>query len=196
MYFLLLFLAAFFIISLISWNWPVKLYHTWLMQKIAREFGCEPVRHGLDARISAELETIYQGKQLRIRFVERSLDSLKSAGAGLEIRLGCRSQVILECYRPWHHKREWADFKQFRSGDRRIDSQWFMLTPEPDRVAPLWQHLNLEILLGDSSLDQLLLNQKEIIIRLRRFVSGTAVRELVDRVIRAFPDDVEPTIEV
>jgi hypothetical protein len=197
MYLLFLLVAAFLIVSILGSNWPLKLFHSWTIQKIAREFGTEPVYHGLLSPVVSEIKTIYKGSELRIRFVERPLDSLSRTDSGLEIRIAGSSRFILECYRPWHRKREWGNFKQFRSNEGRIDSEWFLLTPEPERVAALWDDLNMGILLDNKALDQILFNRKELIVRVRRSFSGPIIRELVDHLMQVFHADTnDKTIDV
>lgn len=188
MYFLLLFLTAFLLISIFSTNWPVKLYHDLFLRKIARELGTEPVRHGLLlSGVYSEILTVYQGKEIKIRFLESSIDSIK-ANSGLEIRIKADIGLIMEFYRTKLNRKPWGDFHQFNSGDQIIDSEWLILTTDLDRSKELWERTQLaELLRTIPQLDQILINHQEIIIQLRKYQSIKTILNIINRVIPCFP---------
>ncbi len=187
MYFLLLFVTAFLFISIFSANWPVKLYHDMLLRKLARELKTEPKRHGLLlSNVYSEIVTVYQGKDLKIRFIENSIDSIK-ANSGLEIRINEAVGVVMEFYRVKQNKRVWGDYRQFKSGDKSIDSEWLILTTEPEHSKELWDRTQLSGLLKTPQLDQILINQQEIIIQLKNYHSIKLVLNILDRIVSCFP---------
>ncbi len=190
MYLLLLLITALFILSILGGNWPFKLYHAHLIQKVAREFGVASVDRGFwFSQTSREIVADYRQIPIQIRFLERPLDSLKPINSGLEVRARFPFRVVLEINHLRLKKREWGEFKQFLSGDRQLDSQWFMLTPEPEHAAELWGRLRLEPVLRFPFLEQVLINHNEIIVRVRRFGSAARVKELADLLVESLPDD-------
>lgn len=188
MYFLLLFITAFLLISIFSANWPVKLYHHLFLRRIARELGTEPIRHGLLlSGVYSEIITVYQGKEIKIRFLENSIDSIK-ASSGLEIRIKEDIGLVMEFYRTKLNKKPWGDFRQFKSGDQKIDSEWLILTTDAERSKELWERTQLaELLRGVHQLDQILINHQEMIVRLKNYQSIKSILNIIDRVIRCFP---------
>jgi hypothetical protein len=190
MHLLLLLITALLILSILGGNWPFKLYHAHLIQKVAREFGVASVDHGFwFSQTSPEIVTDYRQIPIQIRFLERSIDSLKPINSGLEIRARFPFRVVLEINQLRMKKREWGEFRQFHSGDQQLDSQWFMLTPEPERAAELWGRLRLEPLLRFPFLEQVLISHDEIIVRVRRFGSAARVKELADLLVASLPYD-------
>lgn len=188
MYFLLLLITALLLISIFSSNWPVKLYHDLFLRKIARELGTEPVRHGLLlSGVYSEIVTVCQGKEIRIRFLENSIDSIK-ANSGLEIRIKEDIGLVMEFYRIKLNKKPWGDFRQFKSGDQVIDSEWLILTTDLDRSKEFWERTQLtELLRTIPQLDQILINHREMIIQLKNYQSVKAILNIIDRVISCFP---------
>lgn len=187
MYFLLLFVTAFLLISIFSTNWPIKFYHDTLLKKLARELHTEPQKHGMMfSNVYSEVIANYQGKDIRIRFIENSIDSIK-ANSGLEIRIREASGVVMEFYRINRNKKAWGDFQQFISGDNRIDSEWTILTTDPDRAKELWDRSQLiEILKTTPQLEQILINQQEIIVQLKSCHSSELVLNILHRVVSCF----------
>lgn len=176
MYYLALFAAAFLLISIFSTNWPIKFYHHLLLKRLARELDTEPRKHGLlFSNVYSEIITIFNGKEFRIRFIENSIDSIKNC-SGLEIRMSENTGVVMEFYRSKHKKRAWGDYRQYRTGDSRIDSEWFILTTDLERAGQLWGRTQLRDLLKDfSQLEQILINRQEIIAQLKKYHSGKSV---------------------
>jgi hypothetical protein len=187
MYILGLFLVAFLILSVISTNWPAKTYHYAFLKKLAENLGAEPEKHGLTfSNVYSEINTVYQGREMRIRFVEGSADSLKSS-SGLEIRLKVPSMVVMEFYPVRLNKREWGHFKRFLTGESPVDSQWFILTDDLESAGGFWRgHSIQNILLSQPNLDQILVNREEIIVRLRRSQPAPSVKELIDNLLEVF----------
>ncbi len=173
MYFVVLFGAAFLLISIFSTNWPVKLYHHLLLKKLARELNTQPQRRGLlFSNVYSEIISVFQGKEFRIRFIENSIGSLKT-NSGLEIRVSENTGVVMEFYRVNQKKRVWGDYRQFRTGDCRVDSEWFILTTDPDQAGKLWGRTQLGALLKDfPHLEQVLINRQEIIVQLKNYRSS------------------------
>ncbi|MGE5604631.1 MAG: hypothetical protein ACM3YE_02950 [Bacteroidota bacterium] len=182
MYFVILFVTAFFLISIFSTNWPIKLYHYLLLKNLARELNTEPQRHGLLlSNVYSEIISIFQGKEFRIRFTENSIDSIRS-NSGLEIRMSENTGVVMEFYRANRKKRVWGDFRQYRTGDCRIDSEWFILTTDLEKAGQLWSRTQLRDLIKDfPQLEQILINKQEIIIQLKNYHSGKAVLNVLQR---------------
>jgi hypothetical protein len=189
MYLLGLLLIAFLVLSVIGTNWPTKTYHYALLKKLAEVLGAEPEKHGLVfSGVYSEINTIYQDREMRIRFVEGSADSLKSS-SGLEIRLRLKNQsmVIMEFYPERMNKREWGHFKRFLTGESRIDSQWFILTDDLESAGGFWKEHRIEkVLLSSPNLEQILVNKEEVIVRLRRNQPAPEVKDLIDRLIEVF----------
>ncbi len=187
MYFLLLFVTAFLLISIFSTNWPTKLYHHQLLKKIARELQTKPIIQGmLFSNVYSEIITVYQGKDIRIRFIENSIDSIK-ANSGLEIRIREYAGVVMEFYRIKRNKKAWGDFQQFLSGDNRIDSEWSILTTSPDRAKELWNRSQLnELLKTTPQLEQILINQQEIIIQLKKYHSSNLILNVLNQAVSCF----------
>lgn len=188
MYFLVLFLTAFLLISIFSANWPVKLYHDLFLRKIARELGTEPVRHGLLlSGVYSEILTVYQGKEIKIRFLESSIDSIK-ANSGLEIRIKEDTGLVMEFYRTKLNRKPWGDFRKFKSGDQIIDSEWLILTTDLDRSKELWERTQLaELLRTIPQLEQILIDHREMIIQLKNYHSVKTVLNVIERVIPSLP---------
>lgn len=188
MYFLFLFVTAFLLISIFSTNWPTKLYHHTLLKKIAQELQTEPQKRGmLFSNVYSEIITAYHGKDIRIRFIENSIDSIK-ANSGLEIRIREATGVVMEFYRVNRSQRAWGDFQQFISGDNLIDSEWFILTTDLNQAQKLWERTQLiELLKTTTQLDQILINQQEIIIQLKRYYSSKSVLQILHRITSCFP---------
>lgn len=187
MYYLFLLITALLLLSIFSTNWPVKLYHYLFLRKLARKLGTEPVRYGLLlSGVYSEIGTVYQGKEIKIRFIENSIDSIR-ANAGLEIRVKEDTGIVMEFYRVKLKKKAWGDFHQFKSGDQLIDSKWFILTTDPDRSKELWERAQLaELLKSTPQLDQLLINQQEIIIQLKNYHYTKLALKILDRIIACF----------
>lgn len=188
MYFLLLFLIAFLLFSLITTNWPVKIYHHNFLKKLGVVLQSEPHKNGLTlAGVYSEIVTVYRGRELKIRFVEGAAGALR-ANPGLEIRLKAISPAILGIY-PWkHNQQEWGDFKRFQTGEPLLDSQWFILTDNLQATAEVWRTGKFAALLtGNHYLEQMQVNHDEIIVCLRRFHSPEKVVSFLDRLCEAIP---------
>lgn len=182
MYFVALFATAFLLISIFSTNWPVKLYHHQLLKKLARELNTKPQKHGLlSSNVYSEIICSYRGKNFRIRFIENSIDSIKT-NSGLEIRMGEDTGLVMEFYRARRKKRVWGDYQQFKTGDSRIDAEWFILTTDLDKANELWDRTQLSVLLKDlPQLEQILINRQEIIVQLKHYHSGKTTLNLLER---------------
>lgn len=182
MYFVALFATAFLLISIFSTNWPIKLYHHLLLTKLARELNTQPQRHGLFfSNVYSEIISIFQGKEFRIRFIENSLGSIRS-NSGLEIRMSENTGVVMEFYRANRKKRVWGDYRQFQTGDTRIDSEWFILTTDLEKAEQLWSRTQLRDLVKNyPQLEQILINQQEIIIQLKNYHSSKSVLNVLQR---------------
>jgi len=182
MYYVVLFGAAFLLISIFSTNWPIKLYHHLLLKKLARKLKTEPKRHGmLFSNVYSEISCVYQGKEFRIRFIENSIDSIKT-NSGMEIRMSQNTGVVMEFYRTEHKKQVWGDFQQYRTGDPLIDSEWSILTTDLEKADQLWGRTHLNDLLKDScQLEQLLINRQEIIVQLKYYRSSKTALNILGR---------------
>jgi hypothetical protein len=186
MYILFLLFAAFLLISIFGTNWPVKFYHHFLLRNLAEVLEAVPELNGLlFSNVYSQINTIYRGKELKIRFVEASIDSLK-ANSGLELRMHVPSQVIMEFYSFKRNKREWGDFKRFLTGDPQIDSHWFILTKDQTTAKLFWDSFNLKDFILTPCLDQMLLNQNELIVQLKNYRSAEKVKEFIDRLVQVF----------
>ncbi len=184
MYFLFLILIALFLISILSTNWPVKVYHHFLLTKIAQIFNAVPERKGLIfSNVYSQINLIYHERQIRIRFMEASVDSLR-ANSGLEIRTKIATQVVMEFYRFDRSKREWGDFKRFTTNDLQLDSEWFILTNDLTSSREFWDSFKLRQLLSEKALKQLLINREEIICQLSTH-SPERVKNFIDLLIQA-----------
>ncbi len=187
MYFIFLFVTAFLLISIFSTNWPIKLYHHALLKKLAQELNTVPQRHGLlFSNVYSEIICTFQGKNFKIRFIENSIDSIKT-NSGLEIRMSEASGVVMEFYRTNRRKRVWGDYRQFVTGDQQIDSEWFILTTDPDKANELWLRTQLIKFLKDfPQLEQILINQQEIIIQLKNYHSSKITLKVLQRITACF----------
>jgi hypothetical protein len=186
MYILFLLLAAFFLISIFGTNWPIKFYHHFLLKRLAEELAAIPERHGLlFSNVYSQINTIYKGRQLKVRFMEASIDSLK-ANHGLELRLFIPTETVLEFYPLRLHKHEWGEFKHFQTGDGQIDTQWFILTNNPITAGTFWNSFNLRDFLLTPGLEQVLLNQHELIVQLKNYRSVKNVKQIIDEIVKVF----------
>ncbi|MCL6590358.1 MAG: hypothetical protein K6U80_10435 [Firmicutes bacterium] len=182
MYFILLFAAAVLIISLLTSFWPVKLYHHYLLKDLAAALDSDPKRQGsVFSKVYSEIAAQFQGREWRIRFMERAVDSLKS-NTGLEIRLKANAGTVLECYPLRRGKREWGDFKRVFTGNPEVDSAWFLLSNDPGPAAELGQNEKLAGILSNRNygLEQLSFTREEVVARLRRYPSRERVLELME----------------
>ena len=182
MYFILLFAAAILIISLLTSFWPVKLYHHYLLKDLAAVLDSDPQRYGLIfSKTYSEITTSFQGREWRIRFVEGSVDSLKS-NTGLEIRLKVNVETVLECYPLRRRKREWGDFKRFVTGNPQVDEEWFLLSNDLEKAAAFWGDGKLAGILSNRTfyIEQLSVTCAEVVVRLRRYPSRERVVELME----------------
>lgn len=189
MYFLLLFLVAFLLISLFTTNWPVKIYHHYLLKKLGVMLHCEPQKNGLTlSSVYSQIITVYRGRDLKIRFVEGAAGALQTNPC-LEIRLKATSPAVLGIYHRKRNQQEWGDFKRFQTGDSSLDSQWFILTDNLPAAAGYWEACKLAGLLtsDEGYLEQLQVNQDEIIACLRRFYSAEKVVAFLDRLCASIP---------
>mgnify|MGYP001200970712 CR=1 FL=1 len=184
MYFVVLSATAFLLISIFSTNWPVKLYHHQLLKKLARELNTNPQKYGLlSSNVYSEIICSYRGKSFRIRFIENSIDSIKT-NSGLEIRMSENTGLVMEFYRAKHRKRVWGDYQQFQSGDSWIDTEWSILTTDLDKADELWERTKLSALLKDlPQIEQILINRQEIIVQLKHFHSGKTALNLIERLV-------------
>jgi hypothetical protein len=186
MYFLVLFLVAFGLISLITTNWPVKMYHHHWLTKLGVLLHTIPQKKDMAlSSIYSEIVTIYRGRELMIRFLEGAAGSIR-AGQGLEIRLKATSPAILSIYSRRHNQQEWGEFKQFQTGQGDFDFQWFILTNNLQAAAEYWGSSNLAALLsGNHAVEQMQINHDEIIVCLRRFHSPENVLAFLDKLCGA-----------
>ncbi len=194
MYILLLFLAAFLLISLFTTNWPVKIYHHYLLKKLGVILHCEPQQNGLMlSSVYSQIVTVYRGRELKIRFVEGAAGALQ-ANSGLEIRLKTISPAVLGIYHRKSNQQEWGDFKRFQTGDASLDSRWFILTDNFQAAAGYWEAGKLASLLAsyEGCLVQLQVNHDEIIASLRRFHSPEKVVAFLDRLCTGIPSRTSP----
>jgi hypothetical protein len=190
MYILLLLLVAFFLFSILGTNWPTKFYHHLLLKRLAEELEAIPERNGLlFSNVYSQINTIYKGQQLKIRFMEASIDSLK-ANQGLELRLYVAEEAVLEFYPLRLHKREWGDFKCFLTGDPQLDAQWFILTNNQAAASAFWNSTNLKDLMLTPGLEQILLNQHELIVQLKHYRSVKNVKQVIDRLVQISPINI------
>lgn len=187
MYALGLIVAAFFIISVISLNWPIKLYHYQKLRRLAVELGTMPTTNGfLGASVYAEINTFFRGHEVTIRFVEGSANSLRF-GSWLEIRFRVPTGGVMEISPKGPGKREWGHFRRFTTGDPVVDDSWFIVTDDPAIAARIWGNGKLKPVLTSSyPLEQLSLNHHEVVARLRRFSSPQMVIFLMEDMARAF----------
>ena len=186
MYFLLVFLAAGCLFSLITTQWPVKIYHHVLLKKLGLLLHSEPQGKGPAlSGLYSQIITIYRGRELAIRFLENSTGALQNQG-GLEIRVKAFSPAVISIYQRKHNQREWGDFKQFQTGDPVLDSQWFILTDNPQGAAEFWGFVKFAPLLtGRHDLEQIQVNRDEIVVCLGRFHSPEKVVAFIDRLCGA-----------
>jgi hypothetical protein len=182
MYFLALIITALVTLSIFSSNWPLKWYHLHLLNQLAAELGVTPVRHGMLLSMSfAEIRPVILGREFVIRFMEGVPGSLRNP-SGLEIRMRGEFPAIMEFYRVPHSRREWGDFKQWRTGDPDLDGRWLILSPQPEAAQSFWDLGKLQGLInGNHPIEQISLTNGEMILRLRRFGSVAQVREVAGR---------------
>jgi hypothetical protein len=186
MYILLLLLAAGFLISIFTTNWPVKFYHHCLLKQLAELLGAIPEKNGLlSSSVYSQINTIYKDKALKIRFVEASVDSIK-AHSGLEIRMeiDISAQGVLECYPMRKNKHEWGDFKRFLTGDPGLDREWFILTNESVAASDIWNSCRFSDLLRYPGLEELLLNRHELIVQFKYYRSAEKVKQFIERLVQ------------
>ena len=189
MYILGLLLIAFFIISIFITNWPVKLFHRHILMKLASHLNTVPEKNSIFfGNVYSQIHTIYRGMELKIRFLEGSVDSLK-VSSGLEIRMNvqnqdCYGDAVLEFYPLRMKKREWGDFKRFLTGDTILDNQWFILTNNLSIAKECWNFVNFKKLLRFSGVEQLMLNKGELIIQYNSFVSVKKIMDFLDQLVQ------------
>lgn len=181
MYLIYLFGTAFLILSIISTNWPVKLFHFCLLNQLAAVWRIAPIRYGLlFSHTYAELRPVLQGQEVMLRFLEGAAGALRPT-AGLELRLKRTLPAVVQFYRLPTRQREWGDFKPWVTGTPEIDSQWLVLTPAPNETERLWQNGSLRRVIESSrQIEQLLVSESEIVVKLRRFESVAAVQRLAE----------------
>lgn len=184
MYTLFVILIAFLFISIFATNWPIKLYHRGFVKKLARRLNVKPSMYGLFSAVDSQLTFEQSGRMIQVRFLEGTMDALY-ANSGLEIRIKAGDNPIIEFYRRQTRKDEWGDFRRILSGDANVDSQWVILTPDMERAREFLQaHAGLMRQLTLPYIDQILVNNGEIIIQLRRIYSvgrlQAALEELAD----------------
>ncbi|HBF35781.1 MAG TPA: hypothetical protein DDW50_00490 [Firmicutes bacterium] len=188
MYILVLLLTAFFLISIFATNWPVKLYHHTILTRLAELLDAVPEKNGmLLSNVYSQINTIYRGWEIKIRFLEASIDSLK-ANSGLEIRMylhspDCAENAILEFYPMRQKKREWGDFKRFLTNDPQIDNHWFALTNNTSSARECWNSFDFKKILFESGVVQVLLNQHELIIQLRYHGSVKKIMHFINELV-------------
>jgi hypothetical protein len=189
LYILFLLITAFFLISIFATNWPIKLYHYFILKKLAETLETIAEKKGLlFSNVYSQINTIYHGKEIKIRFIEGSIDSIKTS-FGLETRLylsddrGC-GQSILECYPIRQKKHEWGDFKRFFTGDPSIDTNWYILTNNLESSNACWNLLNLKSLLSFSGVEQVLLNKNELIVKFKYYHSVATIKRFIDQLVQ------------
>lgn len=185
MYILGLFLIALFLISIFVTNWPVKLFHHYILTKLAYLLRAVPEKNGFFfGNVYSQINTIYRGKELKIRFLEGSIDSLKGS-SGLEIRMNILNQkckdTVFEFYPMRLKKREWGDFKRFITGNSLIDNQWFILTNHFDIAGECWNSVDFKKILLTPGTGQFMLNKGELIIQYHYCGSVKRIKDFLDQ---------------
>lgn len=189
MYILFLLLAAFFLISIFATMWPLKLYHHFILKKLADLLKAVPEKNGMFlSNIYSQINTVYRGKKIKIRFMEGSVDSLKIS-SGLELRMyilseGVSEHAILEFYPIGKNKHEWGDFKRFLTGDPQIDSGWYILSNNLTTAGVCWNMFNFKSLLLLSGIEQVLLNQNELVMKFKNCHSVTKIKRFIDQLVQ------------
>jgi hypothetical protein len=159
-----------------------------IMKKLAYLLETVPEKNGmLFSNVYSQINTVYQGKELKIRFMEASTDSLKPS-SGLELRVHVPGESkdqprIMEFYPMRLKKREWGDFKRFLTGDPQLDASWFILTKNPASADICWNLLNFKSLLSIPGVEQVLLNQNELVVRFKNHHSATKIKQLIDQLV-------------
>lgn len=186
MYTLLLILTASLFISVFTTNWPIKLYHRWFLKKLARRLGVTPSTYGLFAAVASQLTLEQSGRRIQVRFLEGTMGALY-ANSGLEIRITTADNPVVEFYRRHTRKDEWGDFRRILSGDAAVDEGWLILTPEMERARAFLQaHAGLVRQLSSPYIDQILVNNGEIIIQLRRIYSVGRLQAVLEELADLF----------
>lgn len=183
MYIIFLLLIVLFIISIFSVNWPLKLYHHFLLSKLAGVLDLAIEKNSLLSNVYSQINGVYNGKNLKIRFVEGSADSIQ-ATPGLELRLRWSPGFLMEFSKFKQSKREWGDFKRFLTGEKIIDAAWFILTDNLEMAEDLWKtkQEQLQSLLNTYALiNQILISKTEVIIQLRHFHSCHDIVSLLEQ---------------
>lgn len=182
MYIFALIIAAALIISIFSTNWPVKFYHHAQLMKLGQKLGVDPVKHGLFfSGVYSELRFQRGGKEIMVRFLEGSADSL-FANSGLEVRVNTGSTSIIQIFRVKAGKSEWGEFKRFLTSNQEVDSQWFILTDDPVNTKKYWEISKIEKVLVNKYLEQVQINQGEIVLKFRRMIDSEQITELIESV--------------
>jgi len=185
-YAFLLIVTALFFISVISTNWPVKLYHRQFLKKLAQRLNVPLTTHGLlFSGVSSELSFERQGRKVTVRFLEGTLDALYS-NSGLEIRLEGAWDGVVELYRPNLKKRAWGDFKPVQTGDAQLDKDWVILSPEPEWAEGFVRRWLTVPLASWRYLEQILVNRSEMILRLRHVYSASKLQEVLEELAKTF----------
>lgn len=189
MYILFLLLAAFFLISIFATMWPLKLYHHFILKKLADLLETVPEKNGMFlSGVYSQINTVYRGKKIKIRFMEGSVDSLK-INSGLELRMyilseGVSEHAILEFYPIRHNKHEWGDFKRFLTGDPQIDSGWYILSNNLTTASVCWNMFNFKSLLLLSGIEQVLLNKNELVMKFKNCHSVAKIKRFIDQLVQ------------
>lgn len=193
MYPIVLIFCAFLILSLFATNWPLKLYHHAVLTKAGKAIGARPARGSLFAGVYSEIRAPLAGREVRIRYVEGSMDAIHAA-SGLEMRIPLAQPAVIEFYRVKLKKAEWGEFKRVFTGDEALDREWVILGNDPELARqflrasasahPGAPRHPLVRLLTNRHIEQILFHSREMIIR---FQKGDPVDSVIE-VFRILPD--------
>lgn len=186
MYTFLLIGTALLFISVFSTNWPVKLYHRYFLNQLARRLNVPLKTHGLVfSSVYSELTFERLGRKVTVRFLEGTMDALYR-NSGLEIRLQGAWGGVVELYRPHLKKRAWGEFKPVETGDAELDKAWFMVSPEPEWAAGFVRKWLSAPFRSWRYLEQILVNRSEVILQLRNVHSVSRLQEILEELLSSF----------
>ncbi len=181
MYLFALLITAFVIFYTLMTNWPVKLYQNWRLRELAKLLQTEVTEHGLwFTNIASEIKTDYHGYPLTVRFIAGTMDALRSS-SGLEIRFKASFPVVIQITSALRRRTAYGHFQKVTTGVGEIDQRWMIISEEPSQALAL---LNLEpwqdLLMIKFNFEQIMVNQDELIVRLRN-LSTTKLLELLEK---------------
>ena len=181
MYLFALLITAFVIFYTLMTNWPVKLYQNLRLRELAKLLQTEVTEHGLwFTNIASEIKTDYHGYPLTVRFIAGTMDALRSS-SGLEIRFKASFPVVIQITSALRGRTAYGHFQKVTTGVGEIDQRWMIISEEPSQALAL---LNLEpwqdLLMIKFNFEQIMVNQDELIVRLRN-LSTTKLLELLEK---------------